>query len=105
MSSYLSHLECTICGAEYPANRLSGVSPCCGKVLYARYNLARIRAEVTATVSWSERPTCGGSPNCFPSMTPDNIVSLGEGGTPLDRGKEPGRKAWRQLICTSRRRA
>ena len=46
MTSYLSHLECTICGAEYPSNRLSGVSPCCGKVLYARYDLDRIRAGV-----------------------------------------------------------
>ena len=46
MTSYLSHLECTVCGAKYPANRLSGVSPCCGKVLYARYNLDRIRDEV-----------------------------------------------------------
>ena len=61
MASYLSHLECTICGAEYSANRLSGVSPCCGKVLYARYDLDRIRAEVDRDRLWSNAlQTCGG---------------------------------------------
>ena len=27
MTSYLSYLECTICGAQYPANRLSRRKP------------------------------------------------------------------------------
>ncbi len=87
MTSYLAFLECTICGAQYPADRLSGVSPCCGKVLYARYDLARIRAEVDRD-RIPERPS---TMWCFaellPVEDPESVVTLGEGGTPLIRVK------------------
>ena len=33
MTSYIDHLECTICGKSYPHQELIGVSPCCEKVL------------------------------------------------------------------------
>ena len=36
MTSYISHLECTVCGKSYPHQQLIGVSPCCEKVLFAR---------------------------------------------------------------------
>ncbi len=83
MTSYLSHLECTVCGARYPADRLSGVSPCCGKVLYARYNLARIRREVDRD-RLAERPSnMWRFAELLPVEDPDNVVTLGEGDTPL----------------------
>ena len=40
MRSFLSHLECTSCGAEHDAAQLITTCPACGKVLYARYDLA-----------------------------------------------------------------
>ena len=92
MTSYLSHLECTICGAEYPANRLSGVSPCCGKVLYARYNLDRIRAEVDRDRLGERTPNMWRFSELLPVDDPGNIVSLGEGGTPLIEVKNLGEK-------------
>ena len=82
-TSYLSHLECTICGAEYPAERLAGVSPCCGKVLYARYNLGRIRAEVDRDRLALRPSNMWRFAELLPVRDPANIVSLGEGGTPL----------------------
>ena len=83
MSSYLSYLECTVCGAQYPANRLSGVSPCCGKVLYARYDLAKVGAEVDRD-RLAERPSnMWRFAELLPVDDPANIVTLGEGGTPL----------------------
>jgi threonine synthase len=85
MTSYLSHLECTICGAEYSAGRLSGVSPCCGKVLYARYDLARIRAEVDRDRLAERTANMWRFAELLPVEDPDNIVTLGEGGTPLIR--------------------
>ena len=42
MTSYLDHLECTQCGKDYPYGELIKVSPCCGKVLFARYDLPRL---------------------------------------------------------------
>ena len=83
MTSYLSHLECTICGGMYPAGRLSGVSPCCGKVLYARYDLARIRAEVDRDRMAERTANMWRFAELMPVEDPDNIVTLGEGGTPL----------------------
>ena len=46
MTSYISHLECTVCGKSYPHEQLIGISPCCEKVLFARYDLAKSGREV-----------------------------------------------------------
>jgi threonine synthase len=83
MTSYLSHLECTVCGKTYPHNQLVNVSACCGKVLYARYDLGRIRSEVDRD-RLAERPNgMWRFAELLPVEDPANIVSLGEGGTPL----------------------
>ena len=42
MTSYITHLECTVCGKSYPHEQLIGISPCCEKVLFARYNLDKL---------------------------------------------------------------
>ena len=85
MTSYLSHLECTVCGAVYPHEQLINVSPCCEKVLYARYNLDRIRSEVDRD-RLAERPSgMWQFAELLPVEDPDHIVTLGEGGTPLMR--------------------
>ena len=83
MFSYLDHLECTQCGKTYPHTQLSKVSSCCGKVLFARYDLPRLRREV-------DRQALNGRPEnmwrfaeLLPMAEPGNILSLGEGGTPL----------------------
>ncbi len=83
MTTYLSHLQCTACDATYPADRLAGVSPCCGKVLFARYHLPRIRAEIDRDRLPHRRPDMWRFAELLPVANPDNIVSLGEGGTPL----------------------
>ena len=85
MTSYLSHLECTVCGAVYPHEQLINVSPCCEKVLYARYDLDRIRSEVDRD-RLAERPSgMWQFAELLPVEDPDHIVTLGEGGTPLMR--------------------
>ena len=83
MFSYLDHLGCTQCGKTFPSGRLSTVSPCCGKVLFARYDLLRLRREV-------ERDSLSGRPEgmwrfheLLPVQDPSQVITLGEGGTPL----------------------
>ena len=83
MPTYLSHLQCTACDATYPADRLAGVSPCCGKVLFARYHLPCIRAEIDRDRLPHRRPDMWRFAELLPVDNPGNIVSLGEGGTPL----------------------
>ena len=87
MPSYIDHLECTQCGQTYPHTQLSKISPCCGKVLYARYDLPRMRREVDRN-AWQDRvSTMWRFTELMPVDDPDNIVTLGEGGTPLLEAK------------------
>ena len=85
MTSYLSHLECTVCGQTYPAGNLINVSPCCEKVLYARYDLERIKAEVDRDRLVERRADMWRFAELMPVEDPERIVTLGEGGTPLMR--------------------
>ena len=85
MTSYLSHLECTVCGQAYPAGNLINVSPCCEKVLYARYDLERVKAEVDRDRLAERRADMWRFAELMPVEDPERIVTLGEGGTPLMR--------------------
>ena len=81
--SQLTHLECSNCGAEYPADQPATTCPTCGKVLLARYDLAAAARTMTpqslATRPWSlQRYT-----EILPIQDPQAAPSLGEGGSPL----------------------
>ena len=81
--SYIDHLECTICGNEFPYDGLATVSDCCGKVLFVRYDLARLRREVDRSV-FDGRPSNMWRYNeLLPVTDGGSVVTLGEGGTPL----------------------
>ena len=92
MFSYIDHLECTQCGKTYPHDELSKISPCCNKVLFARYNLAQLKADKTRE-DWIDRPSnMWRFAELMPVVNPDNILTLGEGGTPLLEAKQLGSK-------------
>jgi len=87
MKSYLTHLECTNCGATFSAEELHTVCPACGKVLFARYDLDAARAVMSpATVAGRGRSMWRWF-EIMPVRNEANVVSLGEGGTPLLRAK------------------
>ena len=84
---YFSHLECSVpCGVgPFNARERHHLCPGCGMPLFARYDIARARAE------WSRDSLFGRTPNMwryremlplFPGEAP---ISLGEGFTPLLR--------------------
>src|SRR5829696_2862140 len=79
----LTHLECTSCGATYPADRLMTTCPVCSKVLFARYDLdvaaSRMTTEALAARPWDFRRYA----EILPIQEPASAPSLGEGGTPL----------------------
>lgn len=83
MYSYLTHLECTFCGATYAANELQTVCANCGKVLYARYDLAAARDVMTKEALASRPFTLWRYHEVLPVGDPAAVVTLGEGGTPL----------------------
>lgn len=92
MLSYLDHLECTQCGKTYPHTRLSKVSHCCGKVLFARYDLPRLRREVDRDALAVRPDNMWRFAELLPVDDPGNIITLGEGGTPLLEAANLGKK-------------
>jgi threonine synthase len=83
MPSYLTYLECTRCGRTFDANELHTLSPEDGGVLYARYDLARARRELDRDQIATRLPGMWQIPELMPVRDAANIVTLGEGGTPL----------------------
>jgi threonine synthase len=81
--SFVSHVECTVCGQHHDAKRLLTVCEKCGQMLAVRYDLSRVAASVSKDVLRS-RPA---GMYKFRELTPladgEEPVSLGEGGTPL----------------------
>ena len=83
MTSLLSHLECTLCGLAYDADELHNLCPNDGGVLYARYDLARAAATLDRDKVETRPPGIWRIPELMPVRDMVNIVTLGEGGTPL----------------------
>ena len=81
--SYIDHLECTTCGKAYPYDGLATVSECCGKVLFVRYDLTRLRREVQRADLDSRPANMWRYNELLPVLDESAVVTLGEGGTPL----------------------
>jgi threonine synthase len=89
MFSRFARLDCTKCGAS--SERESGANLCakCGGPLFARYEAAALDRD-----SGASRPrTIWRWHEMMPVADPANIVSLGEGGTPLLRANRLGEAA------------
>jgi threonine synthase len=82
-SSLLTHLECTRCGRTYSADELHTLCPEDNGVLYARYDLEQGLRELDRAEVTRRRPGMWQIPELLPVRDPANIVTLGEGGTPL----------------------
>ena len=89
---YLDHLECTRCGGRYAPGELHNLCPACGKVLFARYDLERVRDEVSRDALAGREATMWRYREVMPVVDPKNIVTLGEGMTPLLPLEAIGRK-------------
>ena len=83
MKSYLKHLECTYCGLIHSAHEPNRLCISCGKVLYPRYDIEKARREVSKE-SFSERDSnMWRYFEMMPILNPQNVVTLGEGFTPI----------------------
>ena len=81
----LSHLECTRCGEQYPADRAQSVCPKDAGVLYARYDLSSIKRSFSSARLAGRTPTMWRYDAVLPAADP---VSLGEGFTPMLPSRE-----------------
>ena len=80
---FLTHLECTECSATIGAEALRTVCSECARPLVARYDLARARASVDLAELRSRPRGLWRFREVLPLEHVEDIVSLGEGDTPL----------------------
>jgi len=89
MFSFFADLVCTKCGRLHARHSRANLCGTCGSPLFARYDEGSLDRDEAA----SRPPTIWRWHEMMPVEDPSNIVSLGEGGTPLLRANRLGAPA------------
>ncbi|HLF20533.1 MAG TPA: threonine synthase [Bacteroidota bacterium] len=82
-SSYLTHLECSVCGDRHSPHELQTICRSCGKALLARYDLRQAKKVLKKETFKNQKSSLWKYFPVLPIESEDNIVSLGESLTPL----------------------
>ena len=80
---YLTHLACTACGQSHDASVPQNVSSCCSKPLYPQYDLAAAARTLTKEALKTRGKSLWRYREVLPVRDDADIVTLGEGFTPL----------------------
>src|SRR4030095_4933938 len=86
----VTHLECGACATRHEARRLQNLCTECGKPLLVRYDLERVSRSLTKESLRTRRSDLWRYREVLPVERDENIVSLGEGWTPLLRARRLG---------------
>jgi threonine synthase len=86
----ITHLECGLCGLKHEARQLLNLCRACGKPLLVRYDLERAQKTLTKKSLASRRSDLWRYREVLPVENDENIISLGEGWTPLLRASRLG---------------
>jgi threonine synthase len=86
----VTHLECALCHLKHEAWRLLNLCRECGKPLLVRYDLWQAARTLTRESLAGRRADLWRYREVLPVENDENIVSLGEGWTPLLRAKNLG---------------
>ena len=81
--SYLTYLQCTDCGRSFDADVVQTICPDCQAPLLARYDLESARNELDRDEIRSRLPGMWRWHELLPVRQPENMLTLGEGDTPL----------------------
>src|SRR5499433_96591 len=81
--SFVTHVECTICGHHHDAKRVLSVCERCGQMLAVLYDLLRVKASVTKDALRARPPGMYRFRELTPLDDGEEPVTLGEGETPL----------------------
>ena len=79
----VTHLECALCGLRHEAGVLQNLCITCGKPLLVRYDLDAAAKTLTKESLKTRDADLWRYREVLPVANPDNIISLGEGWTPL----------------------
>src|ERR1044072_8754718 len=88
----VTHLECAACHLEHEARRLLNLCRQCGKPLLVRYDLERASRTLTRKSLAARRADLWRYREVLPVENDANIVSLGEGWTPLFHAERLGQQ-------------
>jgi threonine synthase len=86
----VTHLECALCHLKHEARRLLNLCSECGKPLLVRYDLWQAARTLTRESLAGRRADLWRYREVLPVENDENIVSLGEGWTPLLQAKNLG---------------
>lgn len=89
--SYLKHIYCPKCSAVFPEGHAIGLCPC-GSPLLVEYDLDAARKGFPKTSLYGRRSDIWRYAEMLPVQNKENVVSLGEGFTPLIRADRLGRR-------------
>ena len=89
----ITHLDCALCGTRHEAQRLHNVCTACGRPLYPRYDLSRAGETLTKESLANRTSSMWRYREVLPVRDDANIVTLGEGWTPLLTAPRLARKA------------
>jgi threonine synthase len=81
--TFVTFVECTVCGHQHDAGRLLTVCEQCGQMLAVRYDLPRVDAAVSKDALRQRAPGMYRFRELLPLAATEEPVFLGEGGTPL----------------------
>jgi threonine synthase len=81
--STLTHLACSVCEQTHDSSVWQGLCRECGAPLLARYDLAAAGRAVSPSVIQSRPPDLWRYHELLPVSAPENVISLGEGMTPM----------------------
>jgi len=79
----VTHLECALCGLRHEARTLQNLCVECGKPLLVRYDLEQAAKTLTRDSLAARESSLWRYREVLPVEAPENIVSFGEGWTPL----------------------
>ncbi|MFL6231201.1 MAG: threonine synthase, partial [Pyrinomonadaceae bacterium] len=86
----VTYLECAACGLQHEARRLQNLCTECGKPLLVRYDLRRAAQTLTKESLGKRVSSLWRYREVLPVAREENIVSLGEGWTPLLKAERLG---------------
>ena len=89
---FLTHLECSACGKQHDWKRLQNLCTACGKPLFAIYNFdaaRKLECKMHSSLDRGEKSLWRWR-ELLPLPKDAELVSLGEGGTPLLQSKKFG---------------
>lgn len=95
--SFLEGLECCRCRREFPADQIQTVCLFCGGTLFAQYDLEKAKSVISRNTFTHRLPSLWRYRELLPVKDQSNIVTLGEGYTPILKSEKIARSyelAW-----------